>query len=362
MAAEKLSTPNPLKIESSIFGETPDGTAELYRLENSNGMVVEITNYGGIVVSIIVPDSAGNFEDVALGFDSLSPYLEEHPFFGAIIGRSGNRIAKGKFSLDGNNYSLATNNGPNHLHGGIKGFDKVLWSASKIDTTDAVGVVLTYSSKDMEEGYPGNLKAKVTYLLNNKDELQINYEATTDKPTLCNLTNHSYFNLAGAGNGTILDHQLMINADHYTPVDETLIPLGEIAPVEGTPFDFTTPTAIGARINEEHPQIKNGLGYDHNFVLNKEDAGLTLAATVYEPTSGRVMEVFTEEPGVQFYAGNFLDGSLVGKDGKKYDYRYGFCLETQHYPDAPNQPNFPSTVLNPGETYSTGTIYRFSTK
>lgn len=361
-AEGEAQTGKALSVARSAFGESPQGPASLFTLKNENGMEIAITNYGGIVVSVMAPDRNGEFADVVLGFDSLSGYLGEHPYFGAIIGRHGNRIAEGRFTLEGETYQLVTNNGPNHLHGGTYGFDKVLWQGSEMSTDSTVGVLLEYQSADMEEGYPGNLDVRVTYTLNNKNELRIQYEATTDAPTICNLTNHSYFNLAGAGNGTILDHLLMINADRYTPVDSTLIPTGELAPVEGTPFDFREPTPIGARINADHPQIENGGGYDHNFVLNRSGEGLQLAARATEPNSGRVLEVFTTEPGLQFYSGNFLDGSVIGKGGTPYEYRYGFCLETQHYPDAPNQPGFPSTVLRPGEQYDTETIYRFTTE
>ena len=356
-------TTSSLMAKSEYYGETPFGPAQLYLLENENGMQVSITNYGGIITKIIVPDQAGQMADVVLGFDSLAPYLEQHPFFGALVGRYGNRIAKGAFTLNGKEYKLAKNNGPNHLHGGPKGFDKVLWDGNLIQNDENVGVVLTYKSKDMEEGYPGNLDVKVTYLLNHHNELAINYEAKTDQPTICNLTNHSYFNLKGAGNGTILDHELLINAASYTPVDETLIPTGSIDPVEGTPFDFRSFTPIGKSIHADHQQIKHGGGYDHNFVLNKNDKEeYDLVAKVHEPTSGRLLEVFSSEPGVQFYSGNFLDGTITGKEGKVYGHRFGFCLETQHYPDSPNQELFPSVVLNPGELYKTSTIFRFSVK
>jgi aldose 1-epimerase len=348
-------------IEVTAFGQTPDGPANLYTLKNKNGMTVKITNYGGIVTSISVPDKQGQFDDVVLGFDSLQLYLDGHPYFGAIVGRYGNRIGKGRFSLDGTTYALAVNNGENHLHGGIKGFDKHLWKAEPLEEDTRVGLKITRVSKDMEEGYPGNLSIEVSYWLDNQNALTIDYLASTDKKTICNLTNHSYFNLAGAGNGDILNHEMHILADQITPVDEGLIPTGEFMPVEGTPFDFTNPTSIGAGVNNEHPQIKFGGGYDHNYVL-RESGGLRLAATVYERNSGRFMEVRTTEPGVQFYCGNFLDGTLVGKGGKTYNRRYGLCLETQHYPDAPNQDAFPSVVLEPGQKYKTTTSYSFSVK
>ena len=353
-----------MKIEKECFGQTPDGQdVALYKLTNANGMRAEITNYGGIVVRLLVPDKDGQLGDVVLGYDKLADYIEDTPYFGCIVGRYGNRIAKGKFSIDGTEYTLATNNNENHLHGGIKGFDKVVWEAETLRCPKGVGLKLTYTSKDGEEGYPGNLKTTVIYRLLNCNSLKIEYEAETDKPTVVNLTNHSYWNLAGPGDGDILSHELKINADNCTPVDGGLIPTGEIAPVKGTPLDFTKATAIGARVNADDEQIKFGGGYDHNFVLNKPKPGeMTLAATVYEPTTGRVMKVLTTEPGVQFYCGNFLDGSNVGKGGKVYKHRYGFCLETQHYPDSPNQANFPSVVLRPGQKYETTTIYKFSTK
>lgn len=337
---------------------------KLYTLQNELGTTVKITNYGAIVTSIITADRNGKYADIALGYNSVEEYMNavDRPYFGAVVGRYGNRIAKGTFKLNGETYTLATNNGPNHLHGGIIGFDKVVWNARPISGKGFTGLELTYRAKDREEGYPGNLQCKVVYKLNISNELVIQYTATTDKATPVNLTNHTYFNLAGEGSGTILDHQLSINADHYTPVDETLIPTGEIAPVKGTPFDFTTAKTIGRDVGQDNEQLKFGLGYDHNFVLNKpKQAGeMTLAATVLEPVSGRFMEVLTQEPGVQFYCGNFLDGRLKGKSGKPYVHRGGFCLETQHYPDSPNKKSFPTTILQPGETYNTQTIYRFS--
>lgn len=349
-------------MEMKEYGQTVEGPAQLFTLKNSNGITVEITNYGGIITRLFVPDRIGKADDIVLGFDQLAGYQGEHPYFGAIIGRYGNRIAKGKFSIDGKVYTLAINNDPNALHGGPSGFHKHLWKVSEIKGDGYVGLELSRVSKDMEEGYPGNLSATVRYLLNNQNELLIEYEATTDQPTVVNLTNHSYFNLKGAGKGDILDHELMIAADKFTPVDKTLIPTGELRPVQGSPFDFRTPTAIGARVNADDEQIRFGGGYDHNFVLNRQGTGLHLAATVYEPTTGRFMEVLTEEPGIQFYCGNFLNGSNVGKGGVKYDYRTGFCLETQHFPDSPNRKDFPSTLLKPDEKYRTSTIYRFSVK
>ena len=350
-----------LSIEEKAFGQTPEGMAKLYTLKNKQGMIVKITNYGGIVTSLSVPDKQGNFGDVVLGFDSIQPYLDGHPYFGAIVGRYGNRIAKGSFSLDGETYTLAKNNGDNHLHGGIQGFDKYLWDAEPVQDAARVGIKLKRISKDMEEGYPGNLNVEIMYWLDNQNALTIDYLATTDKKTICNLTNHSYFNLAGAGNGDILNHEMHILADQITPVDAGLIPTGDLMDVAGTPFDFTNPRPIGAGVNGDHPQIQLGGGYDHNFVLRPGN-GQRLAATVYERNSGRFMEVRTSEPGVQFYCGNFLDGTLLGKGGKAYNRRFGFCLETQHFPDSPNQETFPSVVLEPGEKYTTTTVYSFSVK
>ena len=352
-----------MKVQEQSFGQTPDGQkVKLYTLTNSNGLKARITTYGAIVVSLEVPDRNGKLDDITLGYDDLSGYIKNNPYFGVIAGRYANRIAKGRFTLDGTTYQLATNNGENHLHGGVKGFDKVVWDAESFEQDDAVGVKLTYLSKDGEEGYPGNLNCSVTYTLTNDDELKISYEAQTDKATPVNLTHHSYFNLAGQGNGDILGHKLMINADRFTPIDKGLIPPGELQSVKGTPMDFTKPRAIGARINDDFEQLKFGLGYDHNWVLNKKGNELTLAARVYEPTSGRVLEIYTTEPGIQFYSGNFLDGTITGKQGKVYKHRYGFCLETQHYPDSPNKPSFPSVILLPGQIYQTTTIHKFSAK
>ena len=354
----------PMSIKESEFGTMPNGQqVSLYTLTNANGAVAKITNYGAIVTELWMPDKNGKLADIVLGFDSLEGYLGESPYFGTIVGRYGNRIGKGTFTLDGKTYTLAINNGENHLHGGLKGFDKVIWQATAGQAgKDGVAVTLRYTSKDMEEGYPGNLSVMIVYTLTNANELRIDYTAATDKATVCNLTHHGYFNLAGQGNGTILNHELMLNADRYTPVDAGLITTGEILPVKGTPMDFTKPTAIGARIDNDFEQLKFGGGYDHNWVLNKKGSEMSLAATVYEPTSGRVMELRTNEPGVQFYAGNFLDGTLTGKGGKVYQYRYGFCLETQHYPDSPNKPDFPTTTLRPGQTYKTTTVYKFSVR
>jgi aldose 1-epimerase len=350
-------------FKKSNFGKLPNGSsANLYTLTNNNGMEVKITNYGGIITSILVPDKAGKISDVVLGYDDLSGYLDKSPYFGCIVGRYGNRIANGKFSLDGEEYSLATNNGPNALHGGLKGFDKIVWQVKELPRDGNLGLELKYVSKDMEEGYPGNLDVTVTYILTEDNALRIDYLAITDKKTVLNLTNHSYFNLKDAGASPILDHFIKLNADKFTPVDETLIPTGELRSVENTPFDFRQPHTIGERINAENEQIKFGGGYDHNFVLHGEMGQLRVIAEIFEPTSGRVMEVFTTEPGVQFYTGNFLDGSITGKNGNVYQHRHGFCLETQHYPDSPNKPEFPSTILEPGQKYQSTTIYKFSVK
>jgi len=345
-----------MSIKKETFGTTPDGKkVDLYTLVNANGLKAKITNYGGIITSLQTPDRNGKFADIVLGYDSLDEYIKSSPYFGSLIGRYGNRIAKGKFALNGVEYTLATNNGPNHLHGGIQGFDKVVWDAKSIKTEDGVGLELTYLSKDGEEGYPGNLDCKVTYTLNNNNELRIYYEATTDKPTIINLTNHSYFNLAGHDSGDILGHELMLNAENFTPVDDTLIPTGEIASVKDTPMDFTRPMPIGSRI----AQVKGG--YDHNYVLNSKSSLKVVSASVYEPKTGRVMEIFTTEPGIQFYTGNFLDGSLKGK-GAVYNKHAGFCLETQHFPDSPNKPNFPSVALEPARKYVHLTIHQFSVR
>lgn len=348
--------------QKQLFGKTADGKAvDLYTLTNSNGVEARIMTYGGIVVSLRVPDRNGKLEDVVLGYGNLEGYLKNNsPYFGGIIGRYGNRVAKGRFSLNGREYRLAQNNGENHLHGGIKGFDKVVWKAKEVKSKDGAAVALSYVSKDGEEGYPGNLSVTVVYTLTNNNQLKIDYSATTDKETIVNLTNHSYFNLAGRG--SILNHEVMINADRFTPVDQGLIPTGELRSVKGTPMDFTRPTAIGARIEQQDQQLIFGKGYDHNWVLNGGGGKLALAASVYEPTTGRVMEVYTTEPGVQFYTGNFLDGSIRGKGGQVYEKRFGLCLETQHFPDSPNKSNFPSTVLRPGGKYTTTTIYKFTVK
>lgn len=345
-------------IEKADFGKTADGTTvELYTLSNGRGMTAKIMTYGGIITELLVPDREGKAGDVVLGFDNLEQYLKGHPYFGALVGRFGNRIAAGKFTLDGQTYTLAKNNGPNALHGGLKGFDKVVWKAEPAMTPAGPSLKLTYLSRDGEEGYPGNLSVTVVYTVTDKGELKIEYTATTDKATPVNLTNHTYFNLAGKGD--ILGHEITIAADRYTPVDATLIPTGEIASVKGTPLDFTKPAAIGSRIREIQA---DPVGYDHNYILNRSGAELALAAHVSEPTTGRVMECYTTEPGVQFYTGNFLDGTLKGKGGQVYQKHAGFCLETQHYPDSVNHPSFPSTILRPGETYRQTTVYRFGAK
>ena len=339
---------------------------QLYTLTNSSGMTVKVTNYGAIITSIVVPDRTGKMADVALGYNHVEGYMNavDRPYFGAIVGRYGNRIAKGAFTIDGEKYSLAINNAPNHLHGGIIGFDKVVWDAKPVQSDGVNALELSYLAKDKEEGYPGNLQMKITYSLSKDHVLTVDYHATTDKATPVNLTQHTYFNLKGEGEGTILDHELMLNAKAYTPIDAGSIPTGEIAPVAGTPFDFTTSKPIGRDIAQENEQLKFGIGFDHNFVLDKakNDGSMTLAARVFEPSSGRTLEVQTTEPGIQFYCGNFLDGRLKGKAGKSYVHRGGFCLETQHYPDSPNQPNFPTTILKPGQTYKTTTTFKFSTK
>ncbi|WP_235985777.1 aldose epimerase family protein [Mucilaginibacter segetis] len=342
----------------SAFEKTIDGKqTHLYILKNKNGMEAAMTNYGGRVVSLLVPDKNGKMTDVVLGFESVEGFQNsKEPYYGATIGRYGNRIAKGKFTLDGKQYTLFTNNGPNTLHGGKKGYQDVVWDANQLDSST---LELTYLSKDMEEGFPGNLKIKVVYSLTDDNALKITYEATTDKNTVVNLTNHAFFNLNGEGSGTILNHIVQIDADKYTPVDSTLIPTGKIEPVAGTPFDFTKPTTIGARINNDNQQLKNGNGYDHNFVLNKHDMN-TPIATVIGDKSGIEMQIFTDEPAMQFYSGNFMQSMNVMKRGIKDAFRTSFAMETQHYPDSPNQPNFPSTELKPGEVYKTQSIYKFS--
>lgn len=361
LVATGMSNAQGVKKES--WGKTPEGeSVDIYTLKNRNGMEAKITNYGGIVVSLTAPDRNRKYTDVVLGFNDLDTYLKGHPYFGAIIGRYGNRIAKGRFKLNGVEYKLAVNNGENHLHGGIKGFDKVVWTSTISASRLGPQLSLTYLSKDGEEGYPGNLKSTVVYTLTQRNELRIDYTVTTDKDTVANLTHHSYFNLAGEGNGDILNHQVTINANKFTPTDAGSIPTGELRDVAGTPFSFLKSTAVGARINDSDEQIKLGNGYDHNWVVNGAAGTLRMAASVYESTSGRVMDVWTTEPGIQFYTGNFLDGTLTGKSGKVYPRRSGLCLETQHYPDSPNEPKFPTTTLKKGATYKSTTVYRFSAK
>jgi aldose 1-epimerase len=357
---------NPL-VKKQDYGHMPDGAAvDLYTLTNANGMEIHIITYGGIVTSLMAPDRAGKLADVVLGMDTLAGYLSDTQHFGALIGRYGNRIGNGQFRLDGQVFTLPKNDPgdkpENTLHGGPGGFDHRLWKGAETPNADGPSVLLTYVSKDREMGFPGTLTAKVIYTLTKKNELRIDYSATTDKDTVVNLTNHSYFNLAGAGEGDILGHQLTILADRFTPVNAGLIPTGELKAVQGTPFDFNKATAIGARINEPDQQLKYGHGYDHNYVIDKGMSGLTKCVEVYEPKSGRVLEVSTTEPGVQFYTGNFLDGTIHGKGGKVYPYRGALCLETQHFPDSPNKPSFPSTELKPGHTYHTVTVYRFSAR
>jgi len=348
-----------MKTKREHFGRLADGTAvDIYRLTNASGLEARVMTYGAILVSLKIPDRNGVLADVNLGFDTLAGYLGTHPYFGAIIGRYGNRIAKARFTLDGVEYRLAPNNNGNSLHGGIRGFDKVVWKAEPVKVAYGTGVKLTYLSKDMEEGFPGNLSVSVVYTLTDTNELEIRYEATTDKATPVNLTNHAYWNLKGEGQGDVLGHRLQIEADKITAVDSAanLIPTGEIVPVAGTPFDFTSPHAIGERI------AKVEGGYDHNFVLRGGGGTLVLAARVEEPTSGRVLEVWTDQPGIQLYTGNFLDGTVIGKSGKAYGKHFAFCLETQHFPNSPNQPNFPTTILKPGQTYRTVTVHKFSAK
>jgi len=347
-------------VTQQEFGKMPSGeSVQLFTLKNKNGIEVSITNYGGIITSLKTFDGKGLLADVALGFDTLERYLQPHPYFGAIIGRYGNRIGKARFTLDGVTYTLAKNNGENSLHGGNQGFDKKLWKARAEQGPSAQTLVLEYTSPDGEEGYPGTLRTEVRYTLSDDDSLRIGYRATTDKKTVVNLTNHTYFNLAGQGNGDILNHEIEIRASRFTPVDAGLIPTGELRSVEGTPFDFRKPHRIGERIEARDEQIKLGGGYDHNFVLDRQGDGLSMAARVVEPSTGRALEVWTTEPAMQFYTGNFLDGTITGKGGKVYPRRSGFCLETQHYPDSPNQPAFPSTVLEPGQEYRSATVWKF---
>jgi len=349
-------------VRRAPFGALPDGqVVEAFTLVNAHGILLRAITYGGIIVSLETPARDGSRADIVLGFDSLAGYLPNSSYFGAIIGRVANRIARGRFTLDGTTYQLATNNGTNHLHGGVRGFDQVVWRGTPFRSDDGVGVVLAHTSPDGDEGYPGTLQTRVTYTLTVRNELVVDYAATSDRATPVNLTQHSYFNLAGEGSRDILDHLLAVDADAYTPVDATLIPTGERAPVAGTPFDFRTATAIGARINRDDPQLRHGGGYDHNFVLNRagKDGGLAHAARLVEPASGRTLDISTTEPGLQVYSGNGLDGSLMGKAGHAYRHRCGLALETQHFPDSPNQPGFPSTILRPGQEYRSRTVFAF---
>lgn len=360
---DSVQTQANAKVSVAPFGAMPDGTPiSQYTLVNSQGMTMKVINYGGIITHLIAPDRTNTFEDVVLGYDSLSDYLKSSPYFGALIGRYGNRIAKGKFTLDGKTYRLGQNNGPNNLHGGPKGFDQRVWTIDEHAVDNGAALKLTYLSRDMEEGYPGNVQAEVIYHLTDSNELKINYRATTDKKTIINLTQHTYFNLSGDTKRDILGHELMINADQFIPVDKTLIPTGELKSVSETPFDFKTPVAIGSRIDKDDQQLKFGGGYDHCWVLKDAGDSLKAASTLHDPASGRVMSVYTTEPGIQFYSGNFLDGSITGKYGVVYKKGYGLCLETEHYPDSPNQKNFPPVILNPGEVYKTQTTYRFTVK
>ena len=351
-------------VTKKAFGKTKDGKkVDLYTLDNGKGIKADIMTYGGIMVNLYIPGRDGKSENVMLGFDNVADYEAGSPYFGALIGRYGNRIANGKFTLDGKTYTLAKNDGDNHLHGGLKGFDKVVWDAEPFQCDKCVGLKLHYVSKDGEEGYPGNLDVTIKYIINAQDELVFEYEATTDKATPVNLTQHNYYNFNG-GKASILGHKLMINADYTTPVVAGLIPTGKLAPVKGTPFDFTKPYAIGDRVNDDNEQLKLGGGYDHNWVLDKggKDGEMTLAADVYDPETGRGMKIYTDQPAIQFYCGNFLDGTLKGHNGYVYGHRYALCLETQHYPDSPNHDNFPSTILRPGEVYKTKTVQKFYSK
>jgi aldose 1-epimerase len=356
-------TPAKPGVTKADFGKTKDGKpVEIYTLVNEKGVEARIMTYGGIVVSLKVPDKTGKMGDVVAGCNTVSEYEKPLPYFGALIGRYGNRIAGAKFTLSGKTYTLATNDGPNNLHGGVKGFDKVVWTAKTVENTLGPSVEMSYLSKDGEEGFPGNLTVTALYTLTADNGLRVAFTATTDKETVVNLTQHSYFNLAGEGSGDILKHEVKINADRFTPVNSTLIPTGELRPVKGTPFDFTTSTAIGARIGQDDEQLKFGKGYDHNWVVRDQPGDLISMAVVYEPQSGRTLEVLSTEPGLQFYTGNFLDGTITGKSGKAYALRNAFCMEPQHFPDSPNQPKFPTTTLEPGKTYSHIMVYKFATK
>ena len=352
-----------LTINKEIFGKTKENTTiHKFVISNMNGMEVSVINFGGIITSLKSRDSKGNYEDIVLGFNNLSQYEDESPYFGAIIGRYGNRISEGKFTLDGKTYNLAVNNDINHLHGGLKGFDKAVWDAVQEVTDSSASLILKYISQDMEEGYPGNLQVKVTYTLDNNDELGVKYEAETDKKTIINLTQHSYFNLSGDFSKDILDHEVTIEADSFLPVDSTLIPTGEISSVEGTPFDFREAKTVGDDISMSNQQLTYGNGYDHCWVLNNQNIGLRPVASAYHPGSGRLVEVFSDQPGIQFYSGNFLDGKLKSKQDGNYGFRSGLCLETQHYPNSPNELDFPSVTLNSGEKYMTQTVFRFTSK
>jgi aldose 1-epimerase len=350
-------------IEKKAFGKTKDGiNIDQFLLKNQNGMEINAINYGGIITSWKAKDRNGNYKDIVLGFNNLYEYEANSPYFGAIIGRYGNRIAKGKFTLNEENYTLALNNDENHLHGGLKGFDKVVWDAKEVVNDSSASLVLSYVSKDMEEGYPGNLRIQVIYTLDNNDELSVKYQAVSDKTTIINLTQHSYFNLSADFNKNILDHEIVINADSFLPIDSTLIPTGEIRNVSGTSFDFRKPKKVGEEINTLNKQLMFGNGYDHCWVLNNQDQGLRFVASAYDSETGRLLEIFSDQPGIQFYSGNFLDGTLKSKIGGTYDFRSGFCLETQHYPNSPNEKNFPSVILRPEEKYVTETIFKFSSK
>lgn len=356
-AACRATAKGDLMLRWGAYGETPDGrVAYIHTLANAGGMRVTLTDWGATMVGVEVPDRAGKRTDVTLGYETLEGWLENTSYFGATVGRYGNRIARGKFAIDGRPYTLATNNGENHLHGGVRGFDKRLWEPELVTEEDAIGIKFTYRSPDGEEGYPGNLLVTVTYRLRKQNRLEVDFQATTDRPTVVNLVHHSYWNLGGPEAGDIRGHELTIDADQYTPVDDGLIPTGELAPVEGTPMDFRAPLAIGARIDE----VKGG--YDHNFVLRGKKGELRRVARVVEPESGRVMEIFSDQPGIQFYSGNFLDGTVTGKGGVAYGRHHGFCLETQHFPDSPNQDHFPSVILRPGETYRHRMVHEFSTE
>jgi len=362
-SAQEATATDSVSIAKKEYGKTEKGVQiDQYTLKNHNGMEVNIITYGGIITSLKVPNKAGKSEEVAIGFNSLEQYQKPNPYFGALIGRYGNRIAKGKFTLDGKEYSLATNNAPNALHGGPEGFHRVVWTAEEAKGGDAATLKLKYVAKDMEEGYPGNLTVFVTYTLSKDNSLDVLYEATTDKKTIVNLTQHSYFNLSGDFTKTILDHEVTIDADKLVPVDATLIPTGELTDVTNTPFDFRKPKKVGAAIEAKDEQLKRGMGYDHCWVLNNQNKGDRFAASAYDPASGRLLEVYTDQPGIQLYTGNFLDGTLPMRNGGTYAHRTGLCLETQHYPDSPNQKDFPTTVLNPGENYKTKTTFKFSVK